>query len=80
MRPPFTLIEEGTSGDTIECLETLLEAARRGDLIGIAFAAMYKKRSYITHAAGEAHRNPTFARGMVATLDDLLARQVQAPK
>lgn len=29
--------------------------------------------------AGEAHRNPTFSRGMVAALDDELSRNDQAP-
>jgi hypothetical protein len=76
MKRPFRLIPDSVSKDTVECLEVLLTQARRGEVIGIAFAAMLKRRAYITNTAGEAHRNPTFARGMIATLDDELASRV----
>lgn len=77
MKPPFFLIPDTLSNDTITCLETLLSHARRGEVIGIAFAAMLKKRTYITNTAGECHRNPTFARGMVAALDDQLSGRIR---
>lgn len=77
MKPPFVLIPDLVSHDTVECLETLLEHARRGDVIGVAFAAALKRRAYITNAAGECHRNPTWARGLVAALDDQLAGRVR---
>jgi hypothetical protein len=77
MKPPFVLVQDIVSRDTIECLETLLAEARKGEIIGIAFAAMLKRRAYITNTAGEAHRNPTFSRGMLATLDDQLAQRVR---
>lgn len=56
--------------ETIEVLRTLLREAESGHLIGLAFAAIYKDRRYIVDTAGEAYRSPTFARGMVAALDD----------
>jgi hypothetical protein len=37
---------------------------------------MMKRRSYVVNTAGEAHRNPTFARGMVAALDDELGKRM----
>lgn len=77
MKPPFILIPDTLSNDTIECLETLLDFARKGDIVGIAFAAALKKRAYITNTAGECYRNPTFARGMVAALDDQLSGRVR---
>ena len=77
MKPPFLLVPDTVSHDTIECLEILLGEARRGQVIGIAYAVMLKKRAYITNTAGEAHRNPTFSRGMIATLDDQLAANVR---
>jgi len=77
MKPPFVLIPDEVSHDTVDCLETLLRHARRGDVIGIAFAAALKQRAYITNSAGECHRNPTFARGMVAALDDQLAGRIR---
>lgn len=77
MKPPFLLIPDTVSHDTVECLRVLLDQARRGQVIGIAYAVMLKKRAYITNTAGEAHRNPTFSRGMIATLDDQLASNVR---
>lgn len=76
MKPPYILIPDTISIDTVECLETLLDQARRGQIIGLAFAAMLKRRGYIVNTAGEAHRNPTFARGMLAALNDRLGHRV----
>jgi hypothetical protein len=64
------------SSDVIEALEALLKQARAGDLIGIAYTAMYKRRRYVVDTAGECRRNPTFTRGMVRALDDRLAISV----
>lgn len=79
-KPPFTLYvaRGGVSHDTVQCLESLLEQARAGDVIGIAYAVMHKRRRYTVHTCGEAHRNPTFSRGMVAALDDELSARVRA--
>lgn len=77
MRPPYVLIQDNISNATVECLEQLLEHARKGEVIGVAFACMLKRRGYIVNTAGEAHRNPTFSRGMLAALDDQLAGRVR---
>ncbi|WKB52293.1 hypothetical protein [Eleftheria terrae] len=77
-RPPFTLVRDLHSHDTVKALEQLLEEARQGKVIGIAFAAMCRRRRFFVSAAGEAHRNPTFARGMVAALDDSLSQLLHA--
>lgn len=79
MRPPFVLhvTDNSVSADTVECLEALLEKAKRGEVIGVAYAAMYKRRRYVVHTCGEAHRNPTFSRGMLAALDDDLSQRVR---
>ena len=76
-RAPFTLIPDTISTDTVECLTQLLKHATAGEITGIAFACMLKRRGYIVNAAGEAHRSPTFARGMVAALDDQLAKRIR---
>jgi hypothetical protein len=55
----------------------LLKRARRGEVIGLAYAAMLKKRAYIVNTAGAAHTSPTFARGMVAALDDQLGGRIR---
>ncbi|SOD42407.1 hypothetical protein [Nitrosovibrio sp. Nv4] len=72
MTGPFRLVTKTISHDTVGALQTLLDEAEKGDLIGIAFAVMYSKGGYITDAAGEAYESPTFARGMVKALDDRL--------
>lgn len=78
-RIPFQLIRhpDALSSDTVECLRELLMEAQQGDMIGIAFAAMYRRRKYIVDAAGEAYRNPTFARGMVDALHDELGKRAR---
>lgn len=70
---PYQLVPDTISReDVVEALETLLAGARTGDITGIAFAATLKRNRYITNVAGTCYRNPTFARGAVATLSDEL--------
>lgn len=61
------------SHDTIEALEFLLHEAKRGEVIGIAYGAIMKRRSCIVDTAGEAYRNPLFALGVVCMLSDDVA-------
>jgi hypothetical protein len=77
MKRPFTLVRDNISTDTVQCLDTLLEQARKGEVIGLAFVAILKRRNYVVNTAGEAHRNPTFARGCVGALDDELGRRIR---
>lgn len=76
-KPPFVLVDQHISDDTKEALRELLAAAEAGDMIGIAFAAMYRRRRYLVDTAGEASRNPTFARGMVQALNDELGKRAR---
>jgi hypothetical protein len=77
MKAPFILAPDTLSNDTVACLEQLLDQAKKGQVIGIAFGAVLKQRAYIVNTAGEAHRNPTFARGIIAALDDQLSGRVR---
>lgn len=72
-QPPFSLVSDLLSPETLKALEGLAQDAREGELIGFAYVAMYRRREYTASATGEARRNPTFARGMLAALDDYLA-------
>lgn len=76
MRRPYRLVPDVVSDDTVECLELLLKRARSGEVVGLAFCAMLKQRAFIVNTAGEAHRSPTFTRGMVAALDDELGKRI----
>lgn len=77
MKPVFKLVRlNGISKDTVRCLRVLLEKAERGEVIGVAYAAMYRQREYSVHTCGEMHRNPTFCMGAVSALGYQLAQQV----
>jgi hypothetical protein len=76
VKGPFELVPDTVSTDTVECLQLLLRRARKGEVIGLAFCAMLKQRAYIVNTAGVAHDSPTFARGMVAALDDSLSNRI----
>lgn len=75
--PPFCLVQNTLSHDTIECLTQLLRHAKRGQLLGVAYTALYKGRRCVVDVAGECYRNPTFTRGLVAALDDELSSLVR---
>lgn len=78
-RQVYHLVPDTISGDTVEALEQLLADARKGVVVGIAYAAMYRRKEFIVNAAGEAKKSPVFSRGMIACLDDALARQADNP-
>ena len=66
---PFTLVKGTVSNDSIEALRFLLKEAERGELIGFAYGAMLKShRLCFVDTAGEAHRNPIFALGIIGAL------------
>jgi len=68
--------QSAVSRDTIHCLERLLEAARAGQLQGLAYVAIHLHRNFSVNVCGEAHRSPVFARGALASLDDELASRI----
>ena len=72
------LVREPVSHSTVQCLRQLLEAAERGEIVGLAFGAVLKGKRYMVNTAGEAYRNPTFTRGMICALDDDLRDQIHA--
>lgn len=62
--------------ETVEAIERLLESARSGHVVGIAFAAMFEGSNYMVRTTGALRNDPTLARGAVATLDDELRELV----
>lgn len=71
---PLHLVQETQSDDTVECIQGLLDEAKKGECVGIAFAAIYRKpeRAYIVNSAGECNDSPTFTLGMLSMLADHL--------
>jgi len=55
----------------------LLEEVRSGNVVGLAFGIALRGRKYFVNVAGILAKDPTYARGIVAALDDELARMVQ---
>lgn len=80
MKQPFTLIQLHPSDDGVETLEYLLQEAREGKVIGIAYGVMLKRRNYIVDTAGEAHRNPLFALGVVNMLAGELMQRARGER
>jgi len=74
--PVLTLVPDYVSEDTVDCLQQLLHLARRGEVIGLAICAVLTQRRYFVDTAGVADDSPTFARGMIAALDDQLAAKI----
>lgn len=77
MRPPFILIPDQVSHDTLTALKQLMDGVKRGEVIGLAYAAALKRRAYIVNTTGECHRNPTWSRGIICALDDQLSGRVR---
>lgn len=73
---PAQLLKDAISRDTVEALEQLLEAAKAGEISGIAFAISLRGRRFVTNTAGACYRDPTLSRGMIAALDDELSGMV----
>lgn len=77
MSRAYTLVADAVSHETVEALEQLAEHARSGEVLGIGFVVMLKRRRYIADTAGECRADPTLTRGMIRALDDELRRMVR---
>ena len=75
---PFTIVKGPVAMDAIEALEFLLNEARSGELIGLAYGAMLKsRRECYVDTTGEAHRNPIFALGIIGALWNDIANRAR---
>lgn len=66
------IIRTAIDAQTVYALDVLIELARDGVCIGLAYAAFMPRQRFLAKAVGEAHRSPTFARGALCALDDEL--------
>lgn len=73
---PYSLVPDNVSHDTVTALEQLLEKAKSGEVIGILFGVLMKRRRYAVNIAGEARRDTALSRGICAALDDELSALV----
>jgi hypothetical protein len=72
----FQLVNDTVSPETIEALAQLLEDARAGRIIGLAWVARHRGSDFTVDAAGAAKKDPTTTRGMVQVLDDELGKLI----
>lgn len=77
LAPVLRLAPAPANRELVDTLTRLLEQAQRGELVGMAFAAMLKRRGYIVDTVGEASDSATYSRGMLRALDDKLAMRVR---
>lgn len=70
------LVKDNISRQMVEAMEYLLHGAQEGIIVGAAFGIALKGKKYHVNVAGSLARDPTFARGIVAALDDELAAMV----
>lgn len=77
MKPPFRLVQDSLSKETVVALTELLQQARLGQIYGIAFVAMVKGRYFIAGTAGECGRNLDYTRALLLRLDDQLSDQLR---
>jgi hypothetical protein len=77
-RAPFKLVQSNqvSSYETVECLRELLKEAESGELIGIAWVSMYRRRVWDRRSCGEAHRNPAWTLGMIQAYSVKLADEI----
>jgi hypothetical protein len=73
-------VQRRPSPDLVHELKMLLRRAQKGEFVGMAYVALLAgaTRGYVVGTAGALNANPTYARGMVRSLDDMLAKHVGA--
>lgn len=68
----LTISPPGVSADTVQALTYLLQEARAGRIVGLAYAAMHKANDFSVDLAGEVKRHPLPTIGAVRILADEL--------
>jgi hypothetical protein len=72
----LALVPPAISAETADYLAYLLRETLVGNVIGIAGAIFHPGRNYSIDIVGAAEKDPTYTRGAVGALDDVLARVV----
>jgi hypothetical protein len=70
------LIHDPAIQDLVEAFEHLAESARQGLVVGAILGIAVKGRRYHVSVGGTLTRDPTFARGICAAIDDELMHLV----
>ena len=74
------LVQGGVSMDTVAALESLLTAARHGDIVGLAYVAI-SRNDFTVNLTGDALKSSTLTTGMIYHLQEHVnALKKTAPK
>lgn len=73
----LSLVRPTVSADTVKAAEYLLQEARAGRVIGLAWVALQPGYGYEVDWAGEVKRDPTFTRGTLKKLDDEVSAKLR---
>lgn len=71
------LVRDHISHELAEAFDQMAAMVREGTIVGAVFGVALRGRKYHVNVAGTLARDPTFARGVVAALDDELMVMVQ---
>jgi hypothetical protein len=75
--PKMVGVGEHRSRDTVEALSGLLEDAKRGDVLGIAFTAILKRRRMSYGITGEAYEDAILTLGQIQVLAMALQERIR---
>lgn len=76
MKAPIRIVAAAPEHDTIDVLRRLLREAETGELIGVAFTALYAGRQWVSGTTGEAERDLARAAGLVHAHSAALAHRL----
>lgn len=77
---PLQLAQPSVDSETVAALEKLVEEAKRGRVVGIAYIALRCGRDYSGDVVGRAEDHPLLTRGIAQALSDLVAQRTQIRK
>jgi hypothetical protein len=75
MGESLRLVRPASDLQTIEALTELLEAAKAGKVIGLAYVALHLQDEYSADLVGQARRSPLLSRGICRCLEDAIAQK-----
>lgn len=70
------LLREVVSSDTVDCAKALIDGSESGQVVGAVIGFLYRRRRYSVAICGEAYADPTWARGVIAAIEDELRQMV----
>lgn len=69
------LVPLAVNQDTIQVLERLLQEARAGRILGLAYVALHHQHEYSADMVGSALESPLLSRGICRALEDVIAQK-----